>query len=93
MPLTPLFHDTRFWYHALIGLCGAVDSIALFQYHTPTIQGKRFFKTWISSKQHKFLCETFGLSLGLKNGKKYSCDLLQKEKEAYRMCSFSYTLL
>ena len=93
MPLTRLFHDTRFWYHALIGLCGAVFSIALFQYHTPTIQGKRFFKTWISSKQHKFLCETFGLSLGFKKGKKYSCDLLQKEKEAYRMCSFSYTLL
>ena len=93
MPLTRLFHDTRFWYHALIGLCGAVDSIALFQYHTPTIQGKRFFKTWISSKQHKFLCETLGLSLGFKNGKKYSCDLLQKEKEAYRMCNFSYILL
>ena len=49
--------------------------------------------TWISSKQHKFLCETFGLSLGFKNGKKYSCDLLQKEKEEFKISSFSYPFL
>ena len=37
MPLMLLFHDTRFWYHALIGqmssfwqIRGAVDSIMLF---------------------------------------------------------------
>ena len=40
-------------------------------------------KTRISSKQYKFLCETFRLSLGSKKSKKYACDLLQKEKEAY----------
>ena len=38
MPLMLLFHDTRFWYHALIGqmssfwrIRGAVYSIVLFQ--------------------------------------------------------------
>ena len=47
MPLMPPFHDTRFWYHALIGqisscwqIRGTVDSIALFQYRAPTIRGK-----------------------------------------------------
>ena len=37
MPLVPPFHDTRFWYHTLIGqmssrwqIRGAVDSIVLF---------------------------------------------------------------
>ena len=41
--MTP-FHDTRFWYHALISqmsscwqIHGAVDSNMLFQRHTPTI--------------------------------------------------------
>ena len=44
MSLMPPFHDTRFWYHALIGqmssccqIRGAVDTIALFQCHAPTI--------------------------------------------------------
>ena len=55
--------------------------------------GKRFFKTWISSKQYKFLCEAFYLSLGSKKSKKYTCDLLQKEKEAFKIWSFSYTTL
>ena len=55
--------------------------------------GKRFFKTWISSKQYKFLCEAFYLSLSSKKSKKYTCDLLQKEKEAFKIWSFSYTTL
>ena len=49
MPLMPPFHDTRFWYRALIGqmpscwqINGAIDGIALFQYHAPTIQDKIF---------------------------------------------------
>ena len=49
MPLIPPFHDTRFWYLAQIGqmssrwqIRGAVDSIALFQYHAPTIREKIF---------------------------------------------------
>ena len=54
---------------------------------------KRFFKTRISSKQYKFLCETFRLSLGSKKSKKYAWDLLQKEQEAFKISSFSYTLL
>ena len=37
-------------------------------------------KTRISSKQYKFLCETFRLSLGSKKSKKYACNRLQKEK-------------
>ena len=52
MPLMPPFHDTRFWYLALIGqmsscwqIRGAVDSIALFQYHAPTITEKIFLNT------------------------------------------------
>ena len=47
--LMPPFHDTRFWYLPLIGqisscwqVRGAVDSIALFQYHAPTIREKIF---------------------------------------------------
>ena len=54
---------------------------------------KRFFKTQISSKQYKFLCETFHLSLGSKKSKKYTCDLLQQEQEAFKIWSFSYTIL
>ena len=52
MPLMPPFHDTRFWYLALIGqmsscwqIRGAVDSIALFQYHAPTIRENIFWNT------------------------------------------------
>ena len=34
------------------------------------------------------------LSLGSKKSKKYACDLLQKEKEVFKISSsFSYTLL
>ena len=47
MPLMKLFNDTRFCYLALIGQMSscrhirvAVDSIALFQYHAPTIREK-----------------------------------------------------
>ena len=56
MPLMPPFHDTRFWYDALIGqmssrrqMRGPVNSIALIQYHTPS--EKSFFKTQILSNQ------------------------------------------
>ena len=51
--------------------------------------GKRFVKTQISSKQYKFVCKTFGLSLDPKKSKKYACDLLQKEKEAFKISSLS----
>ena len=54
---------------------------------------KRFFKTRISSKQYKFLCETFQLSLSSKKSKKYTCDLLHQEQEAFKIWSFSYTIL
>ena len=70
---------------------GDVDSIALFQYHAPTIREK-IFKTRILSKQYKFHCKTFRLSFGPKKSKKYACDLLRKEKEAFKIWSFSYTL-
>ena len=67
----PLFHDTRFWYHALIGqmsacwqIRGAVDTTALDS----------------------------AISLSKKNNK-YACDLLQKEKYAFKISSFYYTLL
>ena len=86
----PPFHDTRLWYHALIGqksscwqIRGALDSITLFQYHAPTIREK-IVKTQTSSKQYKFVCKTFGLSLNSKKSKKYACDLLQKEKQAFK---------
>ena len=81
MPVMSPFHDTRFWYHALIchiyscwQVRGVADSIALFQYHAPTIRGK------ISNKQYNFLCESFRLSFCYKKGKKYASDLLQKRK-------------
>ena len=71
MPVMSPFHDTRFWYHALIchiyscwQVRGVADSIALFQYHAPTIRGK------ISSKQYNFLCESFRLSFCYKKGQK-----------------------
>ena len=51
---------------------------------------KRFFKTQISSKQYKFLCETFRLFLGSKRSKKYAYDLLQKEKEAFKISSLYF---
>ena len=51
--------------------------------------GKRIYKTRISSKQYKFVCEIFHLSLGSKKSKKYACDLLQKEKEAFKISSLS----
>ena len=38
------------------------------------------FQRRILSKQYKFLCETFRLSLGSKKSKKYACDRLQREK-------------
>ena len=69
MPLMLPFHDSRFWYHALIGqmsscwqIRSAVDSIALFQCHAPAISAEDFLKQ-ILSKQYKFLCKTFHLSL------------------------------
>ena len=43
MLLMPLFHDTRFWYHALIG-----QIISRSFSFTPLLSGKRFFKTRIS---------------------------------------------
>ena len=44
-------------------------------FNTMLIQfGGRFFKTWISSMQYKFLCEAFRLSLGAKKIKTYACD-------------------
>ena len=52
--LTLPFHDTRFWYHSLIGQINVfmltdsqcyIDSIAVFQYHTPTIQENIFENT------------------------------------------------
>ena len=54
---------------------------------------KSFLKTRISTEPYKFLCETFRLSLNSKKSKKYPCDLLQKEKEAFKIRGFfSYTL-
>ena len=55
--------------------------------------GKRFFKTQISSKKYKFLCETFRLSLSSKKSTKYTRDLSQKEKEAFKIWIFSYIIL
>ena len=71
MPLMPPFNDTRFWYLVLIGQMSSCWHIrgAVWQYRALSIwrsynSGKRFSKTRISSKQYKFLCETFHLSLG-----------------------------
>ena len=50
--------------------------------------GKRFFKNTDFEQQYKFLCETFLLSFGSKNSKKYACDQLQKEKESFKIWSY-----
>ena len=52
--------------------------------------GERFFKTRISSIQYKFLCKTFRLSHGSKKSKNMP---VIKEKEAFKIWSFSYTPL
>jgi len=57
-----------------------------------TIREKIFQNTDFEQAIQSNLCETFCLSLGFKNSKKYGCDLLQKEKEAFKILSFSYTL-
>ena len=49
------------------------------------------FQTRISSKQNKFLCETFHISLGSKKSKKYVYGLLQKEKEAFKISNFLHS--
>ena len=59
---------------------GAVDSIALSQDHAPTIR-KKIFSTRISSKQFKFLCEAFRLSLGSKKSKKNMPVICCKKKK------------
>ena len=87
MPLMPPFHVFML-----------TDSRCCWQYRahfniTLLQLGERFFKTRISSKQYKFLPGTFRIPLGFKKSKKYSSDLLQKEKEAFKIWSFSYTLL
>ena len=48
------------------------------------------FQTRISSKQNKFLCETFHISLGSKKSKKYVYGLLQKKK-ALKISSFLHS--
>ena len=89
MPVMPPFHDTRVWYHALIGhmyscwqVRGVVDSIALFQYHAPTIRGK------ISSKQYNFLCESFRLSVWYKKGKNMPVICCKKKKKYSKYRAF-----
>ena len=76
MPLMSPFHDTRFWYHALMS---SVDSsIALFQYLALTIQEK-IFKIGFLASNKNFLVRIFAYTLASKKRKKYACDLLQKE--------------
>ena len=68
---------------------GAVDrwNTMLFQYRNASM----CFQTRISSKQYKFLCKTFQISLGSKKSKKYVYGLLQKEKEAFKISSFLHS--
>ena len=81
MPLMSAFHDTRFWYHALIGqmascwlVRGAVDSIAFFQCHAPTIRKKILLKQGFrASKQ---------ISLG-------DFSLIARRQEEQKMCLWS----
>ena len=78
------------WLVKLMSSCwllrSAIDSIAVFQYHTPTIR-ENIFKTRISNKQYKFFCKlkTFGLSLDSKKSKKYVYELLQKKHKAFKI--------
>ena len=54
--------------------------------------GKRLSKTRISSKQYKFLLRDFSLIPWLQEEPKNAFGQLQKEKEAFKISSFSCTL-
>ena len=86
MPLMLPFHDTRFWYHALIGqmsscwqIRSAVDRIALFQCHAPSISAEDFLKHKFWAGNTNFFARLFAYPCS-KKSKKYACDRLQKEK-------------
>jgi len=56
------------------------------KYHALSIQECiNVFSNADSSKQYKFLCKTFQISLGSKKSKKYVYGLLQKEKAFYTL--------
>ena len=94
MPLMSLFHDTRLWYHALIGqmsscwqIRGAVDSIALFQYHAPAIR-KIFFKHRFRASNANVFARLFAYPSAPRRAKTYACNLLQNQKEAFKIKEF-----
>ena len=70
----------------------AVDSIALFQYHALTIREKIFLNTDFEQAIQISLRD-LSLIPRLQEEQKYACDLLQKEKEVFKIWSFSYTIL
>ena len=78
------------WLVKLMSSCwrirSAIDSIAVFQYHTPTIQ-ENIFENTDFEQAIQFFCKlkTFGLSLGSKKSKKYVYELLQKEHKAFKI--------
>ena len=54
----------------------------------PLLSGKRFLKTRISSKQYKYLCETFRLSLNSKKSKNTPVICCKKKKEHPKYVDF-----
>ena len=92
--LIPPLYDAPVSYSDWSNILLLTDSRCCWQYRALSLFnitllqfGKRIYKTRISSKQYKFVCEIFHLSLGSKKSKKYVCDLLQKEKEAFKISS------
>ena len=98
MPSMSPFHDTGFWYHALIGemsscrqIRGAVDSIALFQYHAPTTREKVFLKRGFRASNTNFFARLFAYSSAPRRAKSMPmiCCKKKKKHSKYR----AYTLL
>ena len=94
--LIPPLYDAPVSYSDWSNILLLTDSRCCWQYRALSLFnitllqfGKRIYKTRISSKQYKFVCESFHLSLESKKSKKYACDLLQKEKEAFKISSLS----
>ena len=100
MPLMPSFHNTRFWYHALIGemsscwqIRGAVDSIGLISISHSYNLGKDFLKHGFRASNTNSFPGLFAYPSASRRAKNIPVICCKKKKEAFKIWSFSYTLL
>ena len=97
MPLIPPFHDTRFWYYALIGqmsscwqIRGAVDSIALFQYPAPTIREKILLRHWFRASNTNFFVRLFVYHSAPRTAKSMPVICCRKKKNHSKYGAINY---